>query len=207
MNIQNSVALVTGFERGLGREFILALLGRGAKKVYAASSISGALDLPGVERVELDVSKSTEIAAACDRCRDVNLLINGTGAPAGSPWPGADSADPQGSFSCTSAMCRTFATLIENNGGGAIVNVISVQSLPTASGGTSYGAAKATAWCLTNVLRLDLTARGTEITDCHVGFMDADVVRPIDAVEFGPDDVALETLIVLEAANDRSVDI
>lgn len=203
MNIQDSVVLVTGAERALGREFVMALLGRGAKKVYAASSVSRVVDLPGVESVELDVSQSAQIAAAAARCSDVNLLINGASVPAGCTWQGAGSTELEASFSCTSAMCRAFAPLLEANGGGAIVNVISMQCWGAASGGTAYGASKTAAWSLTNDLRHDLEGQGTAVTDFHVGFMDADITRSIDAAEFGPADVALETLIVLEAANDE----
>jgi len=203
MNIQDSVVLVTGAERALGREFVMALMGRGARKVYAASHISRDINMPGVEGVQLDVSQSGQIAAAAARCSDVNLLINSAGIPAGCIWPDASNLERESKFSGTLAMCHAFAPLLEANGGGAIVNVISMQRWGTASGGIAYGASKAAAWSLTNDLRHELEEQGTEVAALHVGFMDADITRSIEAAEFEPADVALETLIVLEAGGDE----
>jgi NAD(P)-dependent dehydrogenase (short-subunit alcohol dehydrogenase family) len=44
MKIENSAALVTGANRGLGRALVDALLERGAKRVYAAARDRGTLD-------------------------------------------------------------------------------------------------------------------------------------------------------------------
>ncbi len=48
MDIKNSVALVTGANRGLGRHLAAELLKRGAAKVYAGARRPESVDLPGV---------------------------------------------------------------------------------------------------------------------------------------------------------------
>ena len=48
MKIRNSVALVTGANRGLGKAFVQALLDAGAKKVYAAARDPRSIKIPGV---------------------------------------------------------------------------------------------------------------------------------------------------------------
>ena len=49
MRISGSIALVTGANRGLGREFATQLLARGATKVYATARRPSLVDVPGVE--------------------------------------------------------------------------------------------------------------------------------------------------------------
>ena len=55
MDISNSVALVTGGNRGLGRHFAGQLLERGAK-VYVGVRNPDAVDLPGAIPVRLDIT-------------------------------------------------------------------------------------------------------------------------------------------------------
>lgn len=64
MKIRDSVAFVTGANRGIGLSFVQGLLADGARKVYAAARDPERITLDGVERVRLDVTKPKAIAAA-----------------------------------------------------------------------------------------------------------------------------------------------
>src|SRR4030095_6007822 len=79
MKIRNSVALVTGANRGIGLAFTRALLARGARKVYGAARDPATIDIRGVEAIRLDVTKPDQIAAAAARATDVTLVINNAG--------------------------------------------------------------------------------------------------------------------------------
>jgi NAD(P)-dependent dehydrogenase (short-subunit alcohol dehydrogenase family) len=79
MRIRDSVAFVTGANRGLGLAFAKELLGRGVKKLYAGVRDPGGVDLSGVIPVKFDVTDPAAIAAAAARCDDVTLLINNAG--------------------------------------------------------------------------------------------------------------------------------
>ena len=79
MKIRDSVAFVTGANRGIGLAFTQALLAAGARKVYAAARNPEHITLDGVSRVRLDVTKPDTITAAANQCTDVNLLINNAG--------------------------------------------------------------------------------------------------------------------------------
>lgn len=122
MEIANSTALVSGANRGLGR----VLAGRCSN---AASPVS------------------TPVRETTKRATDVNLLINNAGAAAFAP---PLSADPTGverematNFGGTYAMIRAWAPLIEANGGGAIVDVLSTAGLTGIPAFAGYSASKA----------------------------------------------------------------
>jgi NAD(P)-dependent dehydrogenase (short-subunit alcohol dehydrogenase family) len=92
MDIRQSVVLVTGANRGLGRAFVNVLQEMGAKKIYAAARDPSTLTVDGVNRLRLDVTREEDIAAAARACTDVTLLINNAGIARGSPFLSADSA-------------------------------------------------------------------------------------------------------------------
>jgi len=79
MKIRDSVAFVTGANRGLGLAFAQELLAAGARKVYAAARDPKSITLTGAIAVSLDVTKSESVAAAARAFADVNLLINNAG--------------------------------------------------------------------------------------------------------------------------------
>src|SRR5437667_8470519 len=81
MNIQGSVALVTGSNRGLGKALVSALLEAGAAKVYAAARdvTTVSADDPRVVRLALDTTKPEQVAAAAKTAGDVTMLVNNAG--------------------------------------------------------------------------------------------------------------------------------
>jgi NAD(P)-dependent dehydrogenase (short-subunit alcohol dehydrogenase family) len=84
MKIRDSVAFITGANRGLGLVFAQELLAAGARRVYATARHPERITLDGVQRVPLDVTKPDSIAIASEYT-DVNLLINNAGI---SLWTG-----------------------------------------------------------------------------------------------------------------------
>lgn len=204
MNIAGSVALVTGANRGLGAAFCRALLEQGASKVYAGARNPDTVEVPGVIPVRLDITSPADVAAAVAQCGDANLLVNN----AGILHPSSVLADDvleggrrefETNVFGTLAMSNAFAPVLGANGGGAIVNVLSVLSWLSAPGGAMYSASKSAAWSLTNALRLELLGQGTQVVGLHVGYMDTDMAAGVDAPKSSPDDVAAQTLAGVEA--------
>lgn len=200
MNIDGSIALVTGANRGLGQAFVQGLLDAGAKKVYAAARDPNAIALrEGVVPLALDITDAAQVAAAAYAAGDVNLLINNAGIAQPSPFAQAASeaavrAQFEVNFFGTLAMARAFAPVLAAQGGGALVNVLSVLSwinLPQLGG---YGASKAAAWALTNGLRNELRAQGTLVVGLHAAFIDTDMARHVESGKTSPAEVVRRTL-------------
>ncbi|WP_294769559.1 SDR family oxidoreductase [uncultured Rhodoferax sp.] len=208
MQVKNAVVLVTGANRGLGQAFVNALLEAGAAKIYAAARNPASITLAGVTPIQLDVTNAADIAAAAARCTDVTLLINNAGIGRGSSFLAPGSADAaraelETNFFGPLALSQAFAPALKANGGGAIVNVLSVLSWLNLSPAATYSASKAAAWSLTNGLRGELRGQGTQVVGVHVGYMDTDMTRGLDAPKANPLDVARQTLAAVEAGQDE----
>ncbi len=134
MKTGGSTALVTGANRGLGRAFVQALRDPGCSRVYAAARTIGTVARDaGVEPVQIDITNSQQVSSAAARCHDVNILINNAGVGRFSSALGAPTMDDariemETNYFGTLAMCRAFAPVLKRNGGGALVNMLSVVS-------------------------------------------------------------------------------
>ena len=204
MKITGSIALVTGANRGLGLAFAQALLARGAAKVYAAVRDPKSVALPGVVPLELDVTKPDQVASAAGAAADVTLLVNNAGIARGIGVLAADAlaalrAELETNVIGTLLVSRAFAPILGRNGGGAIVNVLSVASWINRGGLGTYATSKAAEWSLTNALRNDLRGQGTHVVGLHAGFIDTDLARGIQAPKARPEDIVARVLDGLEA--------
>lgn len=201
--ISGSVALVTGANRGIGRQFALSLLERGASRVYATARNPQLVDIPGVEVLQLDITDPASIAAAAARAQDVDLLINNAGISTHQNLVTGDlekiRLEMETHFFGTLGVVRAFAPVLAANGGGAIVNVLSVLSWLSYEGASAYCAAKAAEWSLTNGIRLELARQGTLVTGLHLGSTDTDMMAGWDVPKNDPADVVRAALDGIEA--------
>jgi NAD(P)-dependent dehydrogenase (short-subunit alcohol dehydrogenase family) len=209
MKIAGSIALVTGANRGLGLAFAKALVEMGAAKVYAAARNPEAVTLKGVVPLKLDVTSDEDVIAAARAAGNVNLLVNNAGIarPGGFLAGGAVEAAREQfevNFFGPLRIARAFAPVLAKNGGGAIINVLSVASWMNGPGLATYGASKSAAWALTNGLRLELAQQGTQVVGLHAGFIDTDLARDIDAPKSSPKEIVRTTLEAIERG-DRQV--
>jgi len=204
MKIDGSVALVTGAGRGLGQAFARELVSRGAARVYGAARDPAAVTEPGVIPVALDITDPEAVARAAYQCADVSLLVNNAGVMRASTFIDAPSLDNarlemETNYFGTLSMCRAFAPVLAANGGGVVVNMLSVTSFYNNPLDASYGASKSAEWSLTNGIRLELARQGTLIVGVHAGFIDTDMAAGIDAPKISPESVARQAFDAVEA--------
>lgn len=200
MRIEGAVALVTGANRGLGQAFVRRLTSRGARIVYAASRGSGDL--------RLDITDPDQVAAAAARCSDVTLLVNNAAIASQGPLLAAPTIDQarqemETNYFGTLAMCRAFAPVLAANGGGALINMLSITSFFSYPNMGSLCATKAAAWSLTNSVRLELAAQGTQVVGVHAGFIDTRLSEGFDVPKHSPDTIADLALDAIEDGRDE----
>jgi NAD(P)-dependent dehydrogenase (short-subunit alcohol dehydrogenase family) len=212
MKIQNATVLVTGANRGIGRAFVKALLDAGATKVYATARDVNSLkevtvlDPMRVVPVQLDVTNQAQIAALSATASDVNLLINNAGVLAGGSILDilnetiADQFNTN--FYGVLNTSRVLVPIIEQNGGGAIVNILSVAALASMPGIASYNASKAAAWSMTQSLRASLADRGISVHAVFPGPVDTRMADGFDFDKTSPADIATAVFAGIEAGKE-----
>ena len=217
MKIAGSVALVTGSNRGVGRAYVQVLLEMGAKKVYAgARDVKAVEDLvkanPGkVEAVKLDVTSDADAKAAAAKCRDVSILVNNAGANGMGGAIAASSTEVARremdvNYFGLLYLSRAFGPVLKANGGGAIVNMLSLVSRVNMPLIGTYSASKAAAWSLTQAVRGELAKQGTLVVGVFPGAIDTDMAKSFDLPKTAPQDVASIALKAVEAGTE-DVDI
>ena len=203
MQIADAVVLVTGANRGIGREFAREALARGARRVYAAARDPAGVDLPGVVALALDVTDPDAVARAARECGDVAVLINNAGVATLGGFLDhgaieAARAQLEVNFFGMLRMASAFAPVLAANGGGAMLNVLSIASWINRPLLGTYGATKSAAWALTNGLRHELRGQGTQVSALHMGFVDTDLTRGIDMPKSSPEAIVRAALDGLE---------
>lgn len=193
MQIAGRTALVTGANRGLGRHLAEQLRDRGAI-VYAAARNPDAVDLPDVQPIRLDVTDRESIQHAAAVASDVSILINNAGSSTGSSLLTGELSDIRlemdthyfGSLLVT----RAFAPQLGEADQSVVLNVLSVLSWISFPASGAYCAAKAAAWSMTNAIRQELAAQGTQVSALHVGYMDTEMTAGITDAKSDPADIA-----------------
>jgi NAD(P)-dependent dehydrogenase (short-subunit alcohol dehydrogenase family) len=193
MKIAGSTAFVTGASRGLGRHLASELVARGAT-VYAGARNPDSVDLPGVKPVALDITDPASVAAAAAVAAGTTLLINNAGSSTGSDLLAGDLGkirlEMDTHFFGTLSVVRAFAPGIAANGGGSILNILSVLSWVSLPGVGAYCAGKSAEWSLTNALRVQLAEQNIRVAGLHVGYMDTDMAASVTAPKSDPADIA-----------------
>jgi len=203
MKLDNATVFITGANRGLGLAFAREALARGARKVYAAARDPVTITLAGVVPVKLDVTNAEEVAAAARAAGDVTVLINNAGIAATGGFLAENSIESAQRHLETNLygpirLTQAFAPILARNGGGAILNVLSIASWINGPLLGNYGMSKSAAWAMTNGTRIELLAQNTQVLALHVGFIDTDLTAGFDVPKQSPESVAKTALAALE---------
>ena len=198
MQIEGSIALVTGANRGLGRHLAEELVRRGAAKVYAAARNPAQITSTGVVPLQLDVNDPQSVTAAVAAAADVSLLVNNAGNYNTATLLDGEMDDIRALMEThyfgTLSVTRAFAPVLIANAPGAILNVASVLSWVHPASAGAYCAAKAALWAQTDSVRDELASHGVTVTALHVGYMDTDMVSNLETPKSDPALIAAAAL-------------
>jgi NAD(P)-dependent dehydrogenase (short-subunit alcohol dehydrogenase family) len=203
MNLTDSVALVTGANRGLGARLVTELLGAGAARVYAASRAAGASpgDDARVVPLALDVTDPASIAAAAEAAPDVTVLVNNAGVLAFGSALDGDLAgfgrDLDTNYLGMLRVTRALAPALERNAPAAIVNVLTLIALAPVESMAGYSASKAAAHSITQALRAQLRPRGITVLGAYPAGIDTDMLAGVETTKAPPQLVASRIVAAL----------
>lgn len=198
--VKDSIVLVTGANRGLGRAFVRQVLDMGVAKIYAATRAPHDFENPRVTNILLDITDKESLAKLAEQIPDVTIVVNNAGIFLHNTILGANIDNVRKEFETnvlgSIQVAQATAPILKQNGGGAMINIHSVLSwMPFGS----YGASKAALWSVTNSLRQELSTQGTQVVGVHVGLIDTDMAKMFDMPKSSPDDVARLALEGMES--------
>jgi NAD(P)-dependent dehydrogenase (short-subunit alcohol dehydrogenase family) len=208
MKLQTATALVTGANRGIGQAFVQALLNAGVQKVYATArdrnSLEAviALDPTRVVPLQVDITNHEMVRQVAEQAPDVNLLINNAGILSFGNILDTPVETLQQQFDTnfygTLNMARAFVPVLEQNGGGAIVNLLTLVALASMPGLAAYNASKAAAWSMTQSLRASVADRKIAVYGVFPGAVDTDMLAGVEMAKTSPADIVTAVLQGIE---------
>ena len=189
MQISKAVAFVTGANRGIGRALIDRLLDAGVPRIYAA--VRDPAEVARLSQVDfrirpilLDVTNGAQIEQAAAQASDANLLINNAGVLDFGSFLDVTAAQVERNFAANFTaplnLTRAFVPVIAANGGGTIVNMLTLVALASMPGLSAYNASKAAAWSMTQSLRATLAVRNIKVMGVFPGAVDTDMIKGVD---------------------------
>ena len=201
MEIKDSVALVTGGNRGIGEAFVRAFLALGARRVYVGTRLLENAkhlvqeDSSRVVAVELDVTNSSHIAQAAKNCSDVSILVNNAGmflmkTLMTAPDMSAARAEMEANYFAPLAMCRAFAPILKQHRESAIANVLSAGGIVAVPGMGGYSPSKFAARAMSTCIRAELTEQNTKVTALIVGSVDTRMASHVQGYKETPSTIA-----------------
>ena len=204
--LKDRVALITGAASGQGRAAALLFAAAGARVVVADIDAEGAekvvaeiqTDSGEAVAVSADISREAEVKSMIERAVEeygrLDILFNnaGVGFSASGRFKMASVVDtPEDDWDAILAInlkgaamgCKHAIPVMEDQGGGTIVNNASINALVAMPGADAYTAAKGGIVSLTRVLAVDWGPKGIRVNCLCPAGVDTPMIAPALADE------------------------
>jgi len=200
LRLKGRTVLVTGANGGVGEQFVLQALERGAAKVYATARTPKEWSDARIVPLELDVTDPASVSHAAAAASDVNIVINNAAIfSATDVLLGPEDEARQifdTNFFGPLRVAKAFTPVLAANGSATILNIVSVAAwLPLP---TIYAASKAALWSATNGLRMQLEGDGINVIGLYVSVIDTPMAI-YDLPKISPASVAAQGYDGIEA--------
>ena len=193
LELEGKVCVVTGASKGIGLAITKALVAEGAIVVAGARTVDTLQHIERVTAVAVDLGSPEGPGRLVQRALDdhgrIDVLVNNVGAVRIrlSGFLGTSDEEFEWAmrinFFAALRATRAAVTFMIDHGGGAIVNVASVNAFFQPDTGTvDYGAAKAALVNLTKALSQEFGPRGIRINDVSPGPVSTDLWLGRDGV-------------------------
>jgi 3-oxoacyl-[acyl-carrier protein] reductase len=191
IDLQNSIAIITGASRGIGRGIArvfhqagarLALVARTPGPLHElAGELNGSDGDPSAIAIQADVALRDDVKRIVERTTEafgrVDILVNNAGllSPGrytdidADEWSRLIDANLTGAY----LLCREVAPIMEEQKSGCIINISSISAQTGGvSGGVHYAASKAGMLGMTKTLSRDLAPSGITVNAITPGVID-----------------------------------
>lgn len=204
MRIADTIILVTGANRGLGRALVEEALKRGAKRVFAGTRQPFVHSDKRVTPLTLDVTNAAQIQKAVEEVDSLEILINNAGVALYDNLSDRAALDQELAVHLfgTLGVTQAFLSLLTRSRG-ALVNVLSEAALAPFPLIPAYSISKAAAFSMTQSLRFLLAARGVSVHAVLAGPIDTDMSRGANIPKSSPESVARNIFDGVERGEDE----
>ena len=203
MKLENKVAIITGSTRGIGRATAKLFAAEGAKVVVVGTnaelgdSCVAEIKADGGEAIfcKIDVTSEESLAAlvkaALDTYGRIDILVNNAGVGGSTANMNDITMDEWNKVLATNLtapfmLCKKVIPVMEEQGGGAIVNIASMASTGAGRGGLAYTSAKHGLLGLTRQMSMDHGRTGVRINAVLPGPIETDMIARVLAIPQHP---------------------
>ena len=203
MKLENKVAIITGSTRGIGRATAKLFAAEGAKVVVVGTNAE--LGESCVAEIKADGGKaifcktdvtseeslSALVKAALDTYGRIDILVNNAGVGGSTANMNDITMDEWNKVLATNLtapfmLCKKVIPVMEEQGGGAIVNIASMASTGAGRGGLAYTSAKHGLLGLTRQMSMDHGRTGVRINAVLPGPIETDMIARVLAIPQHP---------------------
>ena len=203
MKLENKVSIITGSTRGIGRATAKLFAAEGAKVVVVGTnaelgdSCVAEIKADGGEAIfwKTDVTSEESLAAlvkaALDTYGRIDILVNNAGVGGSTANMNDITMDEWNKVLATNLtapfmLCKKVIPVMEEQGGGAIVNIASMASTGAGRGGLAYTSAKHGLLGLTRQMSMDHGRTGVRINAVLPGPIETDMIARVLAIPQHP---------------------